>query len=205
MKAPFSFLVAALSALFVLVGYFFPIPPLQALRSTLLQWAVILAGFALLVGVLNLLNVHWGRVKTSKPGRSFSLILIVSFLITFLVVGIFTPTHPASVWIFNYVQFPIEASLLAILSVVLLSAGMRLLRRRMNTLSVVFLVSAVLFLLGSAPLFLFAQFSPLTNARDFIVQVVSVGGARGILIGVALGTLATGVRILIGSDRPYNG
>jgi len=32
-----------------------------------------------------------------------------------------------------------------------------------------------------------------------------VAGARGILLGVSLGVIATGVRILIGSDRPYGG
>ena len=34
---------------------------------------------------------------------------------------------------------------------------------------------------------------------------VASGGARGILIGVALGTLTTGLRILFGADRPYGG
>jgi hypothetical protein len=43
------------------------------------------------------------------------------------------------------------------------------------------------------------------NLRTWIVQVPSVGGARGILLGVALGTIATGLRILMGSDRPYGG
>jgi hypothetical protein len=32
-----------------------------------------------------------------------------------------------------------------------------------------------------------------------------VAGARGILLGVALGSLTTGLRILIGADRPYSG
>jgi hypothetical protein len=205
MKGPFSFLVAAFSAGFIVIGYFFPIPALAALRATVLQWAVILAGFALLVGVINLINVHITQFKRGQKGRFYNLVLILSFLVTLVVVGIFTPTHPASIWIFNNIQFPLEASLFAILSVILLYAGVRLLRRRLNAFSVIFLISAVLFLLGSAPLYFFGQIDLLNDARDFIVQVVSVGGARGILIGVALGTLATGVRILIGSDRPYNG
>jgi len=41
--------------------------------------------------------------------------------------------------------------------------------------------------------------------RPFIAQVLAAGGARGILIGVALGTLTTGLRVLLGSDRPYGG
>jgi hypothetical protein len=41
--------------------------------------------------------------------------------------------------------------------------------------------------------------------RSWIVSVPALGGARGILLGIALGTIATGLRILMGSDRPYGG
>jgi hypothetical protein len=45
----------------------------------------------------------------------------------------------------------------------------------------------------------------LYDIRMFISQRLASAGARGILIGVALGTLTTGLRILFGSDRPYGG
>jgi hypothetical protein len=205
MRAPFSYLIALLAGLVVLLGYFFPIPTLVSLRATLMQWAVILAGFALLVGVLNLLNVHLTRIRRGEAGRFNSLVLLVSFGLTFVLVGMFSPTHPVSVWIFQNVQFPLEASLFALLAVVLIYAGVRLLRRRLNLFSVLFLVTAVLVLLGTAPIIFLGRIEFFSSARDYIVQVVSVGGARGIIIGVALGTLATGARILIGSDRPYSG
>jgi hypothetical protein len=32
---------------------------------------------------------------------------------------------------------------------------------------------------------------------------VASGGGRGILLGMALGAAATGLRILMGADRPY--
>jgi len=38
-----------------------------------------------------------------------------------------------------------------------------------------------------------------------IFHRVQVAGARGMLLGIALGSLATGIRILIGSEKPYNG
>jgi len=41
--------------------------------------------------------------------------------------------------------------------------------------------------------------------RPFIAQVMAGAGARGILLGMALGTLTTGLRILFGADRPYGG
>jgi len=41
--------------------------------------------------------------------------------------------------------------------------------------------------------------------RSWLAQVPAIAGARGLLLGVALGTVATGIRILIGVDRPYGG
>jgi len=39
--------------------------------------------------------------------------------------------------------------------------------------------------------------------RNWLVQVVASGGARGILLGVALGSIVTGLRVLLAVDRPY--
>jgi hypothetical protein len=205
MKAPISMAVAAATILLILLGYFFPIEPLYTLRVTLLRWAVILAGFALVVGVLNLLNVHINRLRQNEAGSFNSLTLLVSLLATIALVGFFTPSHAVSVWIMNNVQLPLEASLTALLAVILLYAGIRLLRRRLTPLSIIFIVTAVVVLLGTAPLILIGDIELISGMRNYLVQVLSVGGARGILIGVALGTLATGVRVLIGSDRPYSG
>jgi hypothetical protein len=44
-----------------------------------------------------------------------------------------------------------------------------------------------------------------TMIRNLLSHGLASGGARGILIGVALGTIATGLRILMGVDRPYGG
>jgi uncharacterized membrane protein YozB (DUF420 family) len=205
MRAPFSTVVAAVTGAIILLGYFFPFEPLLQVQQTLLQWAIILAGFALLVGVVNLLGVHWTKIKRNKPGGFYSMIVIVSLVVTAMVGLVFTPTGDWSLWLFNSVHLPVEISLFALLSIFFIYAGVRLLRRRFNTLSVVFILTAVVVLLGTAPLFFMEDFAALTTARDFLVQVFALGGGRGILLGVALGTIVTGVRILIGSERPYSG
>jgi len=53
-------------------------------------------------------------------------------------------------------------------------------------------------------------FGPLLGERgnQFVVETLgtfSQGGTRGLLIGIALGTLLTGLRVLFGIDRPYGG
>lgn len=194
--------IAIAVGLVVLLGYFIELPALIAIREVFVRWAVILTSVTLFVGVANLLAVHWRRAAKAQPGGSYSVILLLAFAISFAVFIFFGPTGYWSLWIFNYIQVPAESSLMALLAVVLAYAGARLFNRRIDLFSLVFLLTALTVLLGMATI-------PIINAplleevRAWITQVPAVAGSRGILLGVALGTIATGLRILIGSDRPY--
>jgi hypothetical protein len=207
MKAPVSTAIAIGVGLVVLLGYFISLPLLTNLREILVGWAVILAAVALFVGVANLLMVHGRRVTRSTSGSSYSLVLIISLIATLIVSGLFGSTGYWSLWIIRNIQIPVETSLIALLTVVLIYAAARLLRRKLNLFSVVFLFSALLVLLGTAPLFgIEAPFLYGENGlRSLLSQGPAVAGARGILLGVALGAVATGLRILMGVDRPYGG
>ena len=196
--------IAIAVGLVVLVGYFIELELLVNLREVLLEWATLLVSVALLVGVTNLLAVHWRKSTSNNPNRVNCIALIGAMFITLGVAGFFGPTHPNSLWIFNYIQIPIEGSLMAILAVVLIYAGVRLLRRKPNLLSIVFIATAVVILLMTGPLF-GIDIPPLEELRIWIGKVPAVAGARGILLGVSLGIVAAGLRILIGADRPYGG
>jgi hypothetical protein len=194
-------------SLVVLLGYFVENPLLQALRGIFLQWAVILAGIALLVGIANLFVVHWRKAASGEKGSLYSIVTVFSLVITAGVVGWYQPTEPGGLWVFNYIQVPVEASLMAILAVVLIFTSIRMVRRRMNLFSIVFIATALVMILGAAPLL--GVEIPLIHGplgiRALIAQVPATAGARGLLIGVALGTIATGLRVLVGADRPYGG
>ena len=205
MRTPVSTAIAILVGILVLLGYFIPVEPLLTVRATLLQWAVIVAGFALLAGVINLFQVHWSRVKTGQSGSFYSMTLILSLLLTLVLAGYYDPTSTVAGWIFTNIQLPVESSLLALLTILLIYAGVRLLRRRMNALSVIFLLTALVVLLGTAPLLVVGEVPVLTSIRNIIVQIPAVAGARGLLLGIALGAVATGIRVLMGADRPYGG
>jgi len=186
----------------VLLGYFLQIDLLVNVRIMFLEWATILVGIALLVGVVNLLIVHWNKITSEHPNRYNSMALLGGLIFTLLVVGYFGPTDEVSVWIFNYIQIPIEASLMALLAIVLIYAGVRLLRRKPNLLTIIFIGTAVVILLMSGPLF-GIDIPGLAELRIWIGKVPAVAGARGILLGISLGVIAAGLRILMGSDRPY--
>jgi hypothetical protein len=181
--------IAIAFGLLTLAGYFFVTPTLTGLRILLLNLAVILTGFAVFVGVANLLNVHFKKVRQKDKGSAYSLILVIFLLLTFLLglAARFSPViNSLFSGTFNYIQLPVEASLMALLVVTLTLAAIRLLRRRLNLLSI-----------------LFPGLSSLV--RPVIDEVFATAGARGILLGVALGTLVMGLRILFGIDRPYGG
>jgi len=186
----------------VLLGYFVQIPLLVTLRVLFLRWAVALSAVALIVGLINLARVHWRRMTGRQPGGFYSLVLLLALAGTLIVGGVFGPTQPWSMWIFNSIQAPVESSLMALLAVVLAYAAARLLSRRMNTFSVLFVVTALLVLAGSITL-PFLQIPELNDLRNWISQVPAAAGARGLLLGVALGTVATALRVLTGADRPY--
>jgi hypothetical protein len=205
-KSPFSIfnaVIAIVAGVVVLVGYF--TPWLAGIRALFLQWAVILAAFALLIGVVNLLSVHLKKMGKSKKGGVYSLILWVAFFITVGVVALDGPDGSKSVFLFNNIQIPVEGSLLALLVVTLAVASIRLLRRKAGLFTYIFIGTALLVLLGTAPLYGIGEISFLYQVRTWISGVLSVAGARGVLLGVALGTVATGIRVLMGVDRPYGG
>jgi hypothetical protein len=205
-KGIFSTVVAIATGAIVLLGYFFAVPVLTDMRIELVNWAAILAAFAIFVGIVNLLAVHANKVKRKEKGRSYSIVLVIALFATLILGLALRPEHPILSAVFNSVQLPVEASLMAVLAVTLTYASIRMLRRRLNVLGFVFLGTALIILLGTAPMPFLGDVPIMSDlVRPFVTQVLAAGGARGILIGVALGTLTIGLRILFGADRPYGG
>lgn len=197
-------IIAVISGLLVLLGYFFP-GVFGNIQSVLIGWAIILAAFALLLGIYNLAFVHWKKARAGGTSGINSIVLLVSLGITIIAASLSGPTGSLSLWIFNTFQVPVEISLLAVLAVVLVYAAARLLTRRPKWSTILFLVTVLIVLLGSVPLFFLGEVAPLVALRGWLTQVPAVAGGRGLLLGVALGTVATGIRILMGVDRPYGG
>jgi membrane-associated HD superfamily phosphohydrolase len=201
-----SAVIAIATGAIVLLGYFFVTPLLTSTRVTLVNWAAILSAFAIFVGIVNLLAVHFNKIRKKEKGRGYSIVLVVALFVTLILGLALRPEHPVLSAVFNSVQLPVEASLMAVLAVTLTYASIRMLRRRLNIFGIIFIATTLFLLLITAPLPFIGNDPFLSGMlRPFVTQVLAAGGARGILIGVALGTLTIGLRILFGADRPYGG
>lgn len=200
--------LAIASGVIVLMGYFLPeFTMLDQLRFTLTEWAVILAGMAVLVGIINLVTVQMEKVRKQQKGGMYGALLVLALIVTFGLGLVLGTDHSLMRIAVDAVIVPVEASLLAILTVTLVYASIRLLRRRTDMMSAIFLVTVVLFLLAVMPSIFSTNpyIQTLQNGIQSFIGMISRGGARGLLIGVALGTLLTGLRVLFGIDRPYGG
>lgn len=199
--------IAIAAGVLVLLGYFIPRPEFIYVQTLLLSWAMLMVATAAVVGVLNLVSVHADKVRRREKGNIFSAILIIFLLGTFILGLVLSPADRIMRLVLDGVILPVEAALMGILTITLLYAAVRLLRRRTDFASIVFLITAALILFGSVtlPLPLNPNIPIMSDLSNWIRQVLAVGGARGILIGVSLGTLLTGLRVLFGMDRPYGG
>lgn len=201
--------VAIGTGVVILLSYFWATPMLVGVRITLVDWAVVLGGLAVLVGVLNLLLVNARRIQSGQRGWPYSLITLLAVLLTLAVAMLEgfgkavtllgDPTSVTNV-LFQGVVVAGQAALAALVMIFLVVAAVRLLRIRPGGWSLVFVVVLLVTLAGWLPL---GPAGVLNRFREWLLNVPAAAGARGILLGVALGVLVVGLRVLTGIERPY--
>ncbi|MBI5668100.1 MAG: hypothetical protein HZC41_08830 [Chloroflexi bacterium] len=179
------------------------VPLVNDIADFLLQLVVITTAITVLIGVVNLFSVHARRVGRRDTGWGYSLLVIVATLLVIVLVLLERAGalggRPSTI-LFETVQISIESALAGLVLFALVYGAYRLTRRRLTWPTVLFVVVLLLLLLGALPL---AGLGPLVSIRDWLMAVPVSAGARGILLGIALGTVVTGVRVLVGQDRSY--
>jgi hypothetical protein len=170
--------------------------------ATLTGWASLLAAVALLIGILNLLTIHSRRVL---QGNFYSVILLFG-MAAVIALGISDGlglTGNGVQTIFELIQAPLEAAMASLLAFFLLFSGFRMLQRKRSWWSLLFIVTVIIMFLARTPLPEVLS-NLFIKVGDVVSQIIINPGIRGILIGVSLGIIAVSIRILTGSERPYD-
>jgi hypothetical protein len=202
---PFIVILTSIVLLLTLLGFFVHEDSLLAIQWVLVRWAVIIAAFAVILGFLNVISVHIAKLAGRTSG--YSLVLIVS-AITVLAIGlgelIFRQDEglwgPLMAPIFVWVIAPLQAATAALLPFILTYAAYRMLRWDRQRGSLIFLISALIVLIGRLPLPDLG--TGLQDLHDAWLSWLAIPGLRAVLIGVALGISMTALRLLMGIDRP---
>jgi hypothetical protein len=182
------------------------------------QWLIIVAGFALLLGITNVIQNNSRKISRRDKGWPYAAVLLAGLFIMsgFALYGWWTgdgigiredgSSTPFN-WVYESVFQPLQSTIFGLLAFFIASAAFR-----------AFLVAAAVVMSGRVPLleFLAFPFPPLhqaaANASQFMgratewVMDIPNGAAQsGIIIGAALGAGSMAIRVILGIERGYLG
>ncbi|MFW5771713.1 MAG: hypothetical protein ACOCZH_00215 [Phototrophicaceae bacterium] len=177
-----------------------PAEAVQGVREAadlLLQLTTITVAVTIVIGVVNLVTVHLRRITGRTRGALYSLVLLASFL---LVVVSYIADRESSMILLETVQRSVESALAGVLFFALVYGAYRMQRDRVSWTSMLFITVLLVVLLAALPL---GGLDVVQDVRDWLIEIPVSAGARGLLLGIALGTIVAGMRVLIGVDRSY--
>ncbi|CAN5784152.1 hypothetical protein BH10CHL1_BH10CHL1_22800 [soil metagenome] len=173
-------------------------PPLRSLTTLLYGWTIILSGFALLLGVINVLLVHVRRIQSGQAGWPYSLALVAALVAVF-VAGLLDTDgvrSPMLEWIFDSLIAPGQAMLFALTAFFMATAAFRWLRiGRVG--GAWMLIGALLILLIQMPAANSALSPTWLRLANWTLNVPIMAIMRGALLGSGLALLIAGAHFLL--------
>lgn len=205
----------------LILAVFFP--PTESWGEDFTVFFDIIAVFAFFLGGGNLIRVHTGKLRQKKPDWPYSIVTLVGFSIM-LAIGLFKignpggiaapPTEAGSYFqnIFNYVIYPLSATMYSLLAFFVASASYRAFRAK-NREATILLIAAFVILLGRTPFGVYiTSWVPewisvlkVDNLAIWIMNSPNLAGQRAIMIGIGLGVVSMSLRVLLGIERTYLG
>lgn len=187
------------------------------------QWLIIVASFALPLGVVNVIQNGSRRIARRDKGWPFSLVLLTGFTVT-AVFGIYGAVSGRGIgsgtpfgWVYQSFFQPLQSTIFALLAFFMASAAFRAFRAR-NVEATILLIAGGLVMAGRVPLleFLFGWFPPLQataasasqalgRMAEWIMSWPNGAAQSGIIIGAALGAASMALRVILGIERGYLG
>ncbi len=167
------------------------------------DWTQTIFVFTLLVGVTGMVKYHLEKVSRKKEGFGYNIVTLISIAIMALAGLIWGRQHGPFVWMFENIQSPMQATIFSLLAFFVASAAYRGFKAR-NVEATLLLTAALLVMIGRVPIgdWISPYFPKIAN---WILDVPSMTARRGIFIGIALGSIATSLRVILGVERTYLG
>lgn len=191
--------------LFMIIQYFVPHWMVNELAGRFQQWAVIVLAFAYVLGIANLVRINLDVVSKRGQDWYYKIITVVTLFATLLIglIGGITPGTFFNDRLYLQMYVPMSSTMYATLAFFIASAAYRAFRVRSWQASLL-AVTAMIVMLGRVPVGqIFWRDMP--GLVDWVMQVPNMVAQRGILIGAALGAVATGLKMVFGIERSYLG
>lgn len=203
MKTVWRYLTSAVLlvvAVIILVDFAWESPILQRTATDLNNWAVVIGACALGLGAYSLIVRHSRMIMRRMELWPYSIVLLATMFV-FVATGLTTGSITSSEyrWIYTSIIQPISSTLYGMNAFFLASASYRAFKAR-SWEAAVLLIAAIFLMLKNAPIGM--VISPILPAiGKQIWDLAGATGMRGILIGIGIGTLALGLRVIIGQEK----
>ena len=193
-------IIFAVTFLISLLQYYLAVPFLSEVNTEMTNWVLIMSTFALGTGLIALCIYHGKIIMQKKSGYFVSIILFISMLMLFIS---YYAAPSFADYLYNEIYTPLSIAIICFTAFYNYTAIYRAFRVR-NIDAAVFAFAAVFLMMLYAPIFeiILPQTATVAN---WILDVPNMGASRGVIIGVALGTIAIAIRVLLGYERAYTG
>jgi len=189
----------------MMVQFFVPHPASVAVYDLSTKWIRIVSAFALVLGTGSLVLYHTDKLRRKREGWYYSVVTLVALVVT-TVIGLgwgVKPGSPLQNIIFQNLLVPLNASMFAILAFYMASAAYRAFRARTKEAALL-LIAAFIVMLGMVPVGS-ALWGKLPDIAEWVLSVPNMAAKRAILFGVALGAIATSLKVILGIERGWLG
>jgi len=196
-------LIAIVVGIGMVFDLFLKLPLLNNPMAEVRNWMPIMTSFAVIVGCVGLLNVHYKNIQRKRPGW-YNSVILWAVMLSVIALGCTKGTRDATYsFIFNNVLVASSTTLSAVGALFLASSGFRAFRAT-NTNATILLISGALVMLAQVPIGE-AIYGQIPNIGNWIMNVPNNAGQRGIMIASGVGFITVCLRIMLGYTRSYLG
>ncbi len=211
MKRELPLFITAVVGIFMILSFFVPHHAVSVPADFLQQCAIIVVAFGYVLGGANLLKLNLDAISKRESGWQYKIVLVIALVATITIGAIegrgFLAEGNVSKWIYDQLYSPMAATMFSLLAFFIASAAFRAFRIRTVEAGLL-AIAALIVMLGRVPLgTLLTSWLPesigLPAVQDWIMEIPQNAAKRAILIGAALGVMATGLRVILGIERSY--
>jgi hypothetical protein len=211
-KRELPLFITAVIGIFMILSFFVPHQVVSVPADFLQQSVIIVLAFSYFLGGANLLRLNFEVISKRQPGWQYKIVLIAALLGTIALGAAegrgFLDQGMKSKWIYDWLYSPMQSTMFSLLAFFIASAAFRAFRIR--TLEAGLLAAAALIVMvGRVPLgnlvtdWMLPGDLQLQGIQEWIMEIPQNAAKRAILIGAALGVMATGLRVILGVERSY--
>jgi len=207
MKREIPIFITIAIGIFLTVSYFLNEPFIGWLGEEFTNWGVLIEAMAYILGLANLYRINWRSFIQKRKDWPYKGVLLLALTIAF-----FLPLYERIVWgtmdagtksdwIFKWLLTPLSATMFSLLAFFIASAAFRAFRAK-SVDAFLLLLAGTIVMIGRVPLGrAISEVFPLIE--NWLMAVPNAAGQRAIIIGAAMGAIATGLRIIFGIERAY--